>query len=402
VQKRLSAKSFRATDLRGLAKLGIQGVVGVTNLVEAVHLAVSSRAGVFGAVPRGRTTGLTGLIYGAVRGVSRATGGALDRALGAVPPGPAASTPAREAWIAALNGVVGDQLAESGNPLAIAMALRVDGQPVNLDAHEPFKRLPRPTGRIAVLVHGLAMNDLQWSRRGHDHGKGLADAHGFTPLYLHYNTGLHIWQNGRAFASVLEKMVMRWPVPVSELVIIGHSMGGLVARSACHLAASPNRSNWLKVLSKLVCLGSPHHGAPLERGGRLIDSALRVSPYLAPFARIGRIRSAGITDLRYGNLQDGNVQDGTAQTGDDRTATALPEGAQTYLVAATTSTTVRGLRSSTIGDGLVPVASALGQHRKKALCLRVPEDHQLVITAANHWDLLSRPEVFAQLCKWLG
>ena len=122
------------------------------------------------------------------------------------------------------------------------------------------------------------------------------------PVYLHYNSGRHVSENGREFAALLEQLVAGWPVPVDELVIVGHSMGGLVARSACHHAEAQGQA-WLASLTKLVCLGTPHHGAPLERGGRWVDVLLGLSPYVAPFARLGKARSAGITDLRFGNLQ---------------------------------------------------------------------------------------------------
>ena len=123
------------------------------------------------------------------------------------------------------------------------------------------------------------MNDLQWKRKGHDHGAALARDLAYTPVYLHYNSGLHISTNGRAFAELLEALVRLWPVPLTELVLIGHSMGGLVARSACHYGALA-RHEWLRRLDKLVFLGTPHHGAPLERGGNWVDMLLGVERVL--------------------------------------------------------------------------------------------------------------------------
>ena len=164
------------------------------------------------------------------------------------------------------------------------------------------------------------------------------------------------------------------------------------------------RQRWLPALSKLVFLGTPHHGAPLERGGRLVDSLLGISPYVAPFARLGRARSAGITDLRFGNLHDADWQhrDRHAQKHDDRMPTPLPEGVAVYVVAATTADKASGLRSSVLGDGLVPLASALGEHRDPRHALRVPERQRLVVTSASHWDLLSRADVYETLRDWLA
>ncbi|WP_088278350.1 permease [Ideonella sp. A 288] len=391
---RRAAPPLRPADLRGLSRLSTDAVVGITDLVEAMHHTIATRAGIVGAVPEGRPSGITGFVYRSVRGVTRAVGQGLDVVLNAVPLKAGPSTPEREAFVAALNGVWGDHLEATHNPLAITMSARIGGRPYQ-------ESLQAPTGRLMVLVHGLAMNDLQWTRQGHDHGQALARKRGFTPVYLHYNSGRHVSQNGRDFSTLLTGLLAHWPVKVDELVIVAHSMGGLVARSACWVGAE---QPWRARLSTLVCLGTPHHGAPLERGGRLVDGALGLSPYVAPFARLGKTRSAGITDLRYGNLQDADWQhkDRHAQTRDDRVPTPLPAGVRTCLVAATQATDVsRGLHSKLVGDGLVPLASALGEHRDPALALQVPDSDRLVVTGANHWDLLSRADVTGQLRDWL-
>jgi len=380
-------------DMRGLLRLTVDAVVGVTGIVESMQHTIASLAGPLGRAPAGRPGGIAGLVYGAVRGTTRRVGQGLDLMLRALP-APTTTTREREALLAALNGVWGDHLADSGNPLAIPMSLRIGGQPYRT-------ALQAPSGRLLVLVHGLAMNDLQWTRHGHDHGQLLARALGFTPLYLHYNSGRHVAHNGRDFAAQLEALVAQWPVPVRELVIVGHSMGGLVARSACAMGAG---QRWMEVLSKLVFLGTPHHGAPLERGGRLVDALLELSPYAAPLARLGRTRSAGITDLRSANVSDADAHprhDRHAQRRDDRVATPLPRGVRSFVVAATRASGAGTLRDAVVGDGLVPLASALGDHRRPELLLRVPQRRRLIVTSANHWDLLSRDDVCAQLLAWM-
>lgn len=381
-------------DLCGVSRLVIDGVVGVTDIVEAMHLTIGTRAGLLRPGLAGRARGITGLAYGAVRGVTRLVGRGLDVALPRGSSSPVAATPERQALVSALNGVWGDHLEKSGNPLAIAMSLRIGGHPYR-------EVLQMPTGKVVVMVHGLGMNDLQWRRRDHDHGRMLAAELGFTPVYLHYNTGRHVSQNGRDFSATLDALVADWPVPIEELVIVCHSMGGLVARSACSVGRG---RPWRRALRKLVFLGTPHHGAPLERAGRVFDSLLAFSPYAAPLARLGKARSAGITDLRFGNLQDADWQhrDRHSQARDDRVPTPLPRGVQSFLVAATKGDTVAGLRGSVVGDGLVPLASALGEHTDPALALKVPRTRQLVVTAADHWDLLSDERVRAQLRTWLG
>jgi hypothetical protein len=179
-------------------------------------------------------------------------------------------------------------------------------------------------------------------------------------------------------------------------------MGGLVVRSACHYAKEDGLT-WLGSLKKLVFLGTPHQGAPLERGGHLVDTLLGFSPYVAPFGRLGRARSAGITDLRYGNLQDADWQGRAphSQKQDDRRPTPLPTGVDAYVVAATRADTGTGLANNMIGDGLVPLGSALGEHRDPVRALALSKTHQLVIERANHWDLLNRTEVYSKLVTWL-
>lgn len=392
-------------DVRGLLRLGVDGTIGVADLVEAMHQTIAAGTGFARHSKPGRTGGITGMVYGAVRGTTRMVGRGLDATLRAIeaPPPADAGTNEREAFVAVLNGIFGDHLAASGNPLAIPMALRQDGKPLDLSGAATARPATAPSGKLLVLVHGLCMNDRQWTRRGHDHGAMLARELGATPLYLHYNSGRHVSQNGRDFARLLQQLVARWPVPVQELVIVGHSMGGLVARSACHHADTEGQG-WRQHLKKLVFLGTPHHGAPLERGGRWIDVLLGLSPYVAPFARLGKTRSAGITDLRFGNLQDadGLHRDRHTQQHDDRQPTPLPEGVVCYLMAATLAERPGRVHSAIIGDGLVPLASALGEHPDDALALHVPKSHQHIVTRCSHLDLLCHEQVQARLLAWLS
>ena len=129
---------------------------------------------------------------------------------------------------------------------------------------------------------------------------------GCTPLYLRYNTGRHISTNGQEFAQLLEQLCEAWPVPVESLSLIGHSMGGLVIRSASWYAQQA-QSTWLQHLQRVVCLGTPHHGSPVERAGHALDRAMQRIPYTEPLA-LGRRRSAGIKDLRHGDLLDEDWQ----------------------------------------------------------------------------------------------
>ena len=169
---------------------------------------------------------------------------------------------------------------------------------------------------------------------------------------------------------------------------MGHSMGGLVARSACHYGHAAGHK-WPRYLRKLVFLGTPHHGAPLERGGYGLELAMELSPYLAPFTHLSRARSAGITDLRHGAVS-------AAQE-----FVPLPSGVQCYTAAAVRAAKRSMLSDRLIGDGLVPLHSALGRHRDTARTLGIPKHRQWIGYRMGHRELLNRPEVYSQVSTWL-
>jgi pimeloyl-ACP methyl ester carboxylesterase len=332
-----------------------------------------------------RTRGITRIVYRSIRSITRLVGGGLDLILPLVPdPSP---TPRGEALVSVLNGIIGDHLDATGNPLAIPMHFRRGTAPA--------------TGRIVVLVHGLCMNHHQWLRQGHDHGEALSRSLGSTPVYLRYNTGRHVSTNGRELADRLERLVASWPVPVEEIAIVGHSMGGLVARSACHYGGLAGHE-WTRRLTALVFLGTPHHGAPLERAGNLLEGLLEISPYAAPLARVGGNRGAGIRDLRFGNLLDEDWSGRPRRDRrDPRTPVPLPAGVRCFAVAAARGQGP-GAVSDRRGDGLVPVDSALGRHRDPRFALAFPPAHQHVLYGAGHFDLLNAPAVVERLAAWLS
>jgi pimeloyl-ACP methyl ester carboxylesterase len=387
----IDPRALRLSDLHGAVRLGVDATTGAADLVEAVHAAIARPdLGLRGASSQ-RTSGVTGLVYRSIRGATALTGAVLSAALARPHPEYERTSAEREAVIAALNGVLGDHLASTANPLAIPMRLHHAGMPLVPHSDALSRAIPVADPKLLILVHGLCMNDLQWTRAGHDHGAMLAESLGYTPLYLHYNTGLSIADNGRRFARLLEAVQTHWPTRVDEITLIGHSMGGLLARSACqHAVAADHR--WISSLRNLVCLGSPHHGAPLERGGRWIDQVLGAMPFASPLARIGKLRSAGITDLRHGRTQ--------SVYGRHRAA-ALPRGVHCYAIAATTGRRRGDLKDRWIGDGLVPVESALGHHRDPDRAIGFARQRQWIGYGMNHLDLLSHPDVADRLLRWL-
>jgi hypothetical protein len=370
--------SVHPADLLGFGRLAVDGTAHLTGLVEELHHNIA------GAPAPGTTGPLTDLVYDSILAVTGLIGGGMGAILAPLIPmlKEPGSTLERDAVLAALNGAMGDYLAATNNPLAIPMRLRRKGR--------------HATGKLLLLVHGLCMNHRQWTRKGHNHGTALARDLGYTVVHLHYNSGLHISTNGRAFANLIEDLVTQWPAPLEEFAIVAHSLGGLVSRSAYHYGTAEGH-RWPRNLGSLVFLGTPHHGAPLERVGAWVDAALQLSPYTSPLARLGRVRSAAITDLRHGNLldEDWEGRDRFDPAADLPRPVPLPANVRCYTIAATTG------KDGLPGDGMVPVSSALGQHDDQTRSLSFPEGRQWIARGMNHWDLLNRPAVYHQIVHWL-
>jgi pimeloyl-ACP methyl ester carboxylesterase len=293
------------------------------------------------------------------------------------------------------------------------------------------RQLPNAGGSLLVLVHGLCMNDLQWfSPLAADDKKADTHLHspliaalcqpqaqgglGYTAVALRYNSGLHIGTNGQQLARLLQQLLAAWPQPLQRLAVVGHSMGGLVARSAVHQAQSAGLA-WAQQLTHLVCLGTPHMGAPLERAGHGVDRLLGATPYSAPFAALSRLRSAGITDLRHGRLLVSATASGSSPgPGSEEGHVPLPAGVRCCAVAATLQASsgktaqdllgdvLGGVLDRVLGDGLVPVASALGRGGSGQQSLAFDPNNQTVLQSTGHLQLLQSEAVAAQLQQWLA
>jgi pimeloyl-ACP methyl ester carboxylesterase len=377
------------SDLRGAARLAFDATLGITTLVERMHHTIQLVHPPLGASRAESTRGLTGLIYQAIRGTTRVIGKGLDAGLTPVaaflPEGE--TTAGRNAWVSAVNGVYGDHLERTANPLAIEMGFLHEGTFV--DPERPVDAVPHASGRVLLAIHGLCLNDQHWTRDGHHRIAAAAEATGHTIVHLRYNSGRSVSDNGRSLAESLETLLAHWPVPVAQLAIVGHSMGGLVARSAIHHGTAAGYS-WRRLLRQFFSLGTPHHGAPLERGGNRLDYVMELSPYVAPFTRLGKARSAGITDLRYGSI-----------TGVEQEFVPLPDDVECYALAATLGKRRGLLAEKLVGDGLVPLDSALGRHPDARRTLAIPKSRQWVGYEMGHLELLGRPEVYSQLEHWL-
>ena len=343
-----------------------------------------------------------------LRSLGQAISAGWDRAIAALAPalGEIASAPQLERLAAVLNGVLGDRLRSANSPLAIKMELRQGGKTLEAAGIAAgtvaAAAVPVASPKVLLLVHGLCMDDHSWERAGHDHGAALARDLGFSCVYLRYNSGLHVSENGREAADMIERMLASWPVPVDELAIVAHSMGGLVARSAVHYGTSAGHS-WPRRLRSMVFLGTPHQGVPLERIGHWLEVLWAKTLVTAPFAKVGKVRSAGITDLRYGYVldEDWHGRDRFAGEPSLHQSLPLPAGVSCFAIAAALGDADAGLRNGWLGDGLVPVTSALGLHTEPSLALAIPASHRWTAYRAGHLDLLERADVYERIRAWL-
>jgi pimeloyl-ACP methyl ester carboxylesterase len=392
--------------LQGMARLAGDGALGTIGAAEGMHRAIV--ASVAGKLPFGPWVDRgTAFAYACVRDVARFTRHTTDGALAlagryAHGDGAGDEGPALVAWLGALNGAIGDHLEASANPLAITMGLCREGRTLEPASPGLRRALVANGGTLVLFVHGLGMSDLRWrDRAGVDFGASLEQEGIGHALQLRYNSGRRIPANGRDLSRLLQQVHEAHPDALRRLVLVGHSMGGLVCRSACEHARR-FRSNWSGVLDEVICLGSPHFGAPLERLGDSLGTLLAATPWTRSLAAVADIRSAGVKDLRHGWASD--IDRAGGATEDPGTPAAeLPfcERVNWRLVAATLSARTGGQRARWIGDGLVPVPSALGTHADPARSLCLPTTHRRVFTRLGHMDLLTHPDVYAQIHAWL-
>jgi len=361
---------MKPDEARAVGHLGARTFAEAVTHVERVHRAIASRAfrpaSFVGAPARYTHDAIAKVVYSCVRGAGKGVGLVAAEAASLVST-PRPASPQTNLAQSILNAALGDKLAARGDPLAIPMTARVDGE---------------VTSRVAVFLHGLGENEDSWGQR---FGSGLRDDFGFTPVYVRYNSGRHISDNGQDLARLLTELVDEWPVAVERIVLVGHSMGGLVARSACHYGDAP----WTPLVTDVFYLGSPHSGAVLERLASRLGWALGRLAETRPYADVVNVRSAGIKDLRYGYVIEEDWARCEADTclQNHRHDVDLLADANHYAVSASL-----GGPGRVVGDLLVHPASARG---------RLPVDNHRHLGGLHHFDLLNHPRVYEAMRSWL-
>jgi pimeloyl-ACP methyl ester carboxylesterase len=382
------------------------GLGGLTTLVQRTHDDIRAEVyqrlrTVLGPVvtPIGVAhRGIDAAAYGAVRvGVRAGTYAATTAAATARGDGhPMGDTPSTALALSFVQGLFGDRFADE--PVAFRMSLRANGIDVAATAQALREAYPAPSDRVVVMLHGLMETDESWCYRGETwHGDPKANLGavlqqhlGLTPVLVRYNTGIRISHNGIQLAGLLQELVEQWPVPVTELVLIGHSMGGLVSLSALH---QHPQARWARLVTSTVTLASPHRGSMVERGAGALAHGLQSVAHVRWLTDIIRARSGGIRDLAHGNLFEQDWLDRPADTRDNhREVLHLPPGIHHYRVVAAMGW---GRIGRFVGDGLVSVGSAMADPS-------AADEQICLVRPAHHFDVLNHPKVHEQVLAWLG
>ena len=397
----------RTTDVAALALDHVDRLIIGT--IRDMHQAVATRAFratrvVGGQVPESvHDTAVTSL-YGAISGFLRISSGSI-RALASRGIGrPVESTRRGRRIVSVVNGLIGDELRMLDDPQAIVMSVRKDGADVPATGWQVAEAFRGGTSHLVVFLHGLCEDDESWTLgervRGSTYATRLqADTDG-TPVMIRYNTGLHVSENGKHLDVLLQQLTEAWPVDVTRITLVGHSMGGLVARAATNHATASGQT-WHHLVRDVVCLGTPHTGAALEKVAHVGSRLLRFWPESTPFSGILESRSAGIVDLRHGYItrDEWEGQDLTAQWGLDRIAAAPLPHAEYHFVASTLGATQRHPLSTVLGDLLVHFSSATGVGRTGPIVDGARFDY---VPSAHHFALLNHPRIADWLVEWLN
>lgn len=402
----MNRQPARTTDVAATAlDYGERLIVGT---VREVHQSIARRA--FGATrvvggrfPEHIHDAVATSIYGAVSGVLRLASGGVRAAAGRGVGAPIESTRVGRGLVAAVNGLVGDELRLLDDPQTIRMAVRVGGVDVPATAWPIGEAFRGASSHVVVFLHGLCEDEESWSTNrakvATTYAERISAETDGTPLMIRYNTGLHVSENGKHLDALITQVMEAWPVPITQLTLVGHSMGGLVVRAATNHATAAGRV-WPQLVRDVICLGTPHTGAALEKVAHVGSRVLTFLPETRPFGAILHARSAGIVDLRHGYISadEWRGQDLTRHWGLDRIAAAPLAHAEYHFVAATLGATRRHFLSAVVGDLLVHFSSASGMGRTGPVVAGARLEY---LPSTHHFALLNHPRIGDWLVKWL-
>ena len=376
-------------DWRGLGDLITLATDRISAPVEGMHRAIAERwlglAGPRAESVRRMYGGAARSIYKTIRKGGSAAGATVSIGAETVHrwrPLPPLWNTAKGSYVQSIfNAVWGDKFEDDQSTFRIALGLRdADGAPIALDPTTFERAFPRSTARLVVMLHGLGETERCWFQSD-DQGLGeLLEEDGFSVLLVRYNSGREISDNGFDLAELLDEIVQMWPVPVEDLALIGHSMGGLVARGAAASAQAAGHA-WPRLTGHLVAIGAPHFGTPLEKAAHVVNKSLNLVEETRPLANFVGERSVGIKDLRTGPIID-DIQ---------------PEGIEQHFIAGSVTREPSHPVGALVGDLVVRVRSATGQGRQR----RVEASDVMVVGGRHHSSLIHDADVHSSIRNWL-
>ncbi|MFZ0625727.1 MAG: alpha/beta fold hydrolase [Acidimicrobiia bacterium] len=380
----VSSGPANLADWRGLGYLVRVTTERLTYPVEGMHRAILQRwLGMAGprAVPGRRLAGgLTASVYYTVRLGGRAIEAAISIGAGLA----SERANLRPLWETTrgryvqsiFNGVWGDRFEEDGSQFRIELGLRdANGGPIPISSLG--RTFPNPTGRVVILLHGLGETERCWRSPDAPDLIDELETDGFSVLRMRYNSGRAVSETGSDLARFIEEVRLAWPVPIDEIDLIGHSMGGLVARSSVEVARASGYP-WVELVRHLVAIGTPHLGSPIEKGVQLVSDGLGLFKETRPLKAFLGQRSAGIRDMGGINREFDHL-----------------DAIDRHIVAGVVTTRPNHPLGVLFGDLVVRVGSATaGGHMD-------PSD-RLVVGGRKHADLIRDQEVISQIRTWLG
>ncbi|RME90305.1 MAG: alpha/beta hydrolase [Candidatus Hydrogenedentota bacterium] len=297
--------------------------------------------------------------------------------------------------LAAVNGLAGDSLAQYAPSYAIQMAFYDDGKPISIE-----QAAKKSNQKIVIFVHGHSDIEKSWfSSKQESIPELLHQELSFSPLFIRYNTGLHISTNGKQLAKLIDKLYQEKKKsnnPVSEIVLIGHSMGGLVIRSAAYYAQG---YEWRTYLKALIMIGAPLEGAYMEKISAFAETVLKklFNPATMVIHELIKRRSAGLRDMKYGYLRDEDWQSEKAYSAPHKHFIPSLDNTKEYVVAASLSKKEKSWIHTFVGDGMVTLKSAKADNT-----LALPEEHVFVLKGVNHYALMRHKKVADKIKEWLS
>mgnify|MGYP004000263647 CR=1 FL=1 len=309
-------------------------------------------------------------------------------------------------FLSALNGFFGDELKNQNSDLQIQMGFYLENKKIELSKRSLLAQYDAGSKKLVIFLHGLMDNELMWDFsgiRGTNYGSLLKEDQGMTPFFVRYNSGLHISDNGKSFSRMMDELLRNYHSDVDQIILVGHSMGGLIARSACYQADKLGHY-WVDKVKKVFLLGSPSLGAPLEKLVNIISWGSRktFNPLGKSVSDLLNCRSDGIKDLRFGYLleEDWLGKDPDALMENNRTNIPLLSHAEHFIIVGTLFTHSQKKLSAYIGDAIVTKKSAQGSHRKKCQSIPFKEENIKIFNRIGHTKLAYHPLVYRQLELW--